>query len=257
MERPPRSHGWTDVLGIPPILWQTCFSKELTGRAAVCRESWKRMNTQWDLRFLDDAEIDAMMASSFPGAAVETFRAFPLGVMRADMWRYAVLLEYGGLYADVDCTCHLPAHDWDFELPPGARHRENPWLVVGVENDEHFCNWTIAGGAGHPALRRVIDLIVERSREGIDYTNEHFVHEHTGPAIWTDAILDVLDMDGSPQKIFEDRELRDEALRKGILILDRPSFRHSFCENENASESFGDGWVSWKQQRDRMLNEDD
>ncbi len=33
------------------------------------------------------------------------FRAYPLGVMRADFWRYAILFAHGGLYADMDCRC--------------------------------------------------------------------------------------------------------------------------------------------------------
>ena len=42
------------------------------------------------------------MNASFDNATVAAYRSFPLGVMRADMWRYAVLYDRGGLYADID-----------------------------------------------------------------------------------------------------------------------------------------------------------
>ena len=42
------------------------------------------------------------MKASFDNETYTAYRSFPLGVMRADMWRYAVLYKRGGLYADVD-----------------------------------------------------------------------------------------------------------------------------------------------------------
>ena len=35
--------------------------------------------------------------------AQAVFESFPLGVMRADMWRYSVIHAQGGIYADVSC----------------------------------------------------------------------------------------------------------------------------------------------------------
>ena len=49
------------------------------------------------------------------------------------------------------------------------------------EHDRHFCQWVIASVADHPVLRRVVQLIVERAKRGIDQSTEEFVHIHTGP----------------------------------------------------------------------------
>ncbi len=32
----------------------------------------------------------------------QVWQSYPLGVMRADMWRYAALFINGGIYADMD-----------------------------------------------------------------------------------------------------------------------------------------------------------
>lgn len=58
-----------------------------------------------------------------------------------------------------------------------------------------FAVQAFAGVAGHPMLRRVLELIIQRAKDGIDVSNGHFVHFHTGPAAWTDAIRSYLGYD--------------------------------------------------------------
>ena len=52
---------------------------------------------------------------------------------------------------------------------------------MGLEDQVHFCQWTIDGAAGHPVLKRVVDLIVERAEEGLKLNYSNYVHFHTGP----------------------------------------------------------------------------
>ena len=37
----------------------------------------------------------------------DIYSSFPIGVMKADFFRYAVLLAHGGVYADVDTACQV------------------------------------------------------------------------------------------------------------------------------------------------------
>lgn len=86
----------------------------------------------------------------------QVYRSFPLGVMRADFWRLAILYVHGGLYSDVDTRCIRPVHQWlptaalptthvdvgpGFEAP--AAYAKLEWrdcsLVVGMENEVHLC----------------------------------------------------------------------------------------------------------------------
>ena len=39
--------------------------------------------------------------------AYAVYSSFPIGVMKADFFRYAVLLAHGGIYADVDTSCQV------------------------------------------------------------------------------------------------------------------------------------------------------
>jgi mannosyltransferase OCH1-like enzyme len=147
------------------------------------------------------------------------YAAYPLAVMRADFWRLAVLYAHGGIYADVDTKCLTPVQHW---FPPRVTSPQDPrfvinastwqaagplqyfnltWddcsLVAALENDAHVCQWIIAAAAGHPVLRSAMQIALESMRDGFDCTYEHMVHAHTGPAVWTQAIADVLGLDRS------------------------------------------------------------
>lgn len=37
---------------------------------------------------------------------------YPIGVMKTDVWRYAILYKYGGLFLDLDIRPVLSVRDW-------------------------------------------------------------------------------------------------------------------------------------------------
>ena len=47
---------------------------------------------------------------------------------------------------------------------------------------------TIASAAGHPDLEKVLEMIIHRAENGFDTNDHEFVHVHTGPRIWTEAL---------------------------------------------------------------------
>ena len=62
---------------------------------------------------------------------MSAFRAMPLGVMRADVFRYAAVYHHGGAYADVDTECFRPLESW---VRPGCD------VVFALEAErEFFC----------------------------------------------------------------------------------------------------------------------
>lgn len=72
--------------------------------------SWRDLNPGYEYRFYTDADMDLLVRSEHP-------ELLPLwgrlaGVLRADLFRYLVLMKYGGYYADVDVTCNTPIDKW-------------------------------------------------------------------------------------------------------------------------------------------------
>jgi alpha 1,6-mannosyltransferase len=133
---------------------------------------------------------------------VEAYDSLRLPVLKADFFRYLILLARGGIYSDIDTTALQSAVDWVPEKIPLS----SLGLVVGIEADPdrvdwniwysrriQFCQWTIQAKPGHPVLRETVAHITEealrRKREKI---KDDSVIEFTGPALWTDKIFEYL-----------------------------------------------------------------
>jgi mannosyltransferase OCH1-like enzyme len=96
---------------IPRVVHQTSKSRCMTEKMAEITKSWLLLEEEedssisWDYYFHDDHAMQALFDLDWP--------EFPhlhsilaclqhSGTMRADLWRYLVLYEYGGIYADLD-----------------------------------------------------------------------------------------------------------------------------------------------------------
>ena len=151
----------------------------------------------------------------------EAYEALPEPVMKADFFRYLILLARGGIYTDIDTTALKSAVEW----VPSEVPRSTYGLVIGIEADPdrpdwhewysrriQFCQWTIQSKPGHPVLVDIVASITEetlrRKRDGeLDIRHMKSVMEFTGPAIWTDTIF----------RFFNNPEYFDMSTSKGNI----------------------------------------
>lgn len=197
------------------------------------------MNPGWKCLLHDDTEISHFIDHEIGGNLAQLFHQLPLGVMKADVWRYAVLFKFGGIYADIDTTCTVALDSWQL-----TDHE----LWVALENEVHFCQWTIATVPRHPLLALVLQLVEERLLKGIDSTCEHFVHQDTGPGIWTAAIRQYLKLQHlTPRDIYEHH--RESAAKLGVKILPACSFHGRLVDHAFGSRQYLDGYISWTAER--------
>ncbi|TDZ32652.1 Initiation-specific alpha-1,6-mannosyltransferase [Colletotrichum spinosum] len=135
---------------------------------------------------------------------LQAYDALPLPVLKADFFRYLILLARGGIYTDIDTYAIRSALEWVPERIP----RESIGLVVGIEADPdrpdwkdwysrriQFCQWTIQSKPGHPVMRDIVARItketLKRQKAGeLNNIMDKNVVEFTGPAVWTDTIFD-------------------------------------------------------------------
>jgi len=162
-------------------------------------ETWKNKNPEYEHRYMDDIEAGQFVLKEFGQDWYDLFIGLPVGVMRGDVWRYMIIYKYGGVYADLDTECISSISNWMLD---------DKDFIVCPENKMHFCQWTFAATAGHPILKSVLDLIKERISNP-QYETQHFVHSHTGPAVWTDGILKALDI--SVESLIDDSDLINES----------------------------------------------
>ena len=153
----------------------------------------------------DDAAVHLIsyLYASVP-EVVEAYKSLPEPVLKADFFRYLILLARGGIYSDIDTEALKPASDW----LPDDFDRATAGLIVGIEADPdrsdwqswysrriQFCQWTIQAKPGHPILRDIVATITEDTlrmkKNGVLTAGKltKSIVEFTGPAIWTDAVF--------------------------------------------------------------------
>ena len=194
----------------PAYIWQTWKygpdSGKFEERLRPFEASWSQSHPGFVHEVItDDAALHLInyLYASVP-EVVEAYEAMPLPVIKADFFRYLVLLARGGIYSDIDTQALKPATEW----LPANFDRSTIGLVIGIEADAdrkdwaewysrrvQFCQWTIQSKPGHPALRDLVATITEDTfrmkRMGIlkDKKMDKSVVEFTGPAVFTDAVF--------------------------------------------------------------------
>ena len=102
---------------------------------------------------MDDSECDVFIQTHFDDEFYGMYKALPFGVMKADVWRVAVLYIHGGIYADTDCECMVPVTAW-----MNPEHK----LILSQEHPTgEIANFAFAAEPNHPALKCVLDLFLD------------------------------------------------------------------------------------------------
>ncbi|KAL1634822.1 alpha-1,6-mannosyltransferase Och1 [Diplodia intermedia] len=193
----------------PAYIWQTW---KYTPASGEFDEIFREPEASWTIHhptFVHEVITDSVavhlmrhLYASIP-EVLEAYHSLPLPVLKADFFRYLILLARGGIYSDIDTAALKPATEW----VPSDVPRDAYGLVIGIEADPdredwhdwysrriQFCQWTIQSKPGHPVLREIVANITEetlkRKREGTLVADVKGIVEYTGPALWTDIIFD-------------------------------------------------------------------
>ncbi|KAI9653139.1 MAG: membrane-bound alpha-1,6- mannosyltransferase Initiation-specific [Bathelium mastoideum] len=201
----------------PAYIWQTWKHSPSSGEFAdnlrPAEASWTELHPHFTHEVITDnvaVHLIRHLYASVP-AVLEAYSALPLPVLKADFFRYLILLARGGIYSDIDTTALKCAVDW----VPAEVPRSTYGLVIGIEADPdrpdwhdwyarriQFCQWTIQAKPGHPVLREIVAKITEDAlamrRAGRLSANDDpdkTVMEFTGPGVWTDTVFNYFNDD--------------------------------------------------------------
>jgi len=244
---------------VTPYIWQTYKTKKLPQQAEAARETWISKNPGWKCEIYDDTDIERYIKSYWSAKMYKFFKALPIGVMKADLWRYLILKTHGGVYSDIDSECLKPISEWEEQ----QKFNTKDILLIGLENDEHLCQWTIYSTKEHPVMKYVCDYILNNyEKNGINTKDKNFVHKTTGPAIWTAAITEYLEYKGLAKgsaksgEIFKDYKKNPGKFHEyGIYLLSKDYYEKIYSKNLYGSQNFGDGYVKWIDQAKDITGE--
>lgn len=120
--------------------------------------------------------------------------------------------------------------------------------VAGTTYEVQFCQWTLAGAPGHPALWMMVERILEDVRKrpfetpqkDIDYSDDE-VLDITGPAGWTEVVFEYLNIvTGAPISWKNLTGMREPRLYGDVLVLPIDAFATG-VPHSGASEKVGEG----------------
>ncbi|KAK2754415.1 membrane-bound alpha-1,6- mannosyltransferase Initiation-specific [Arachnomyces sp. PD_36] len=194
----------------PAYIWQTWkyapSSSKFDDDLRPFEASWTNLHPGFVHEVLTDETAKFLIRYLYASVpeVQEAYNSLPLPVLKADFFRYLILLARGGIYSDIDTIALQPALNW----LPSSIDRSSVGLVVGIEADAdrpdwkdwysrrlQLCQWTIQAKRGHPVLRDVVATITEDTlrmkRAGIltESKMDKTIVEFTGPGTWTDAVF--------------------------------------------------------------------
>ena len=196
---------------VPRIIHQT-YSAPYAEMPLVYREQVslvRGMNPEYEYRFYTDADAEAFVRSVY-GADSAVYRAYlainpAYAPARADLFRYLLLYEHGGVYLDVKSSTTVPLRD---VIGGSDEYLLSSWCegeCGRVNWDSHvrtglgeYQQWWLACAPRHPFLRAVIDaclanIAAYRFDPSDEWTfGKRGVLKLTGPIAYTRAILPLL-----------------------------------------------------------------
>lgn len=161
---------------IPKTIYQTWKTKNIHIKMMEIQKRMKNVNLNYTYEWFDDQEMDAYVEKTQTEEIKECYRKLNIGAAKADLWRYLILYERGGIYVDMDAEITGKLDKLIQSTDRAIISREG--------NPGWFLQWMMIFEARHPILKRTIELCIEN----IKGEKEGSVFEITGPKVFTEAI---------------------------------------------------------------------
>ena len=199
-------------MAIPKIIHQTYRNEQLPPQIQFITERLRKINSNWDYRFYTDDDILSYLKTKCSDRALQAYLKIKpeFGAARADLFRYLVLYNEGGVYIDIKSTC---MHPLDYILSDDDTFIITQWQneqgqtncgagkytsleKLGIPNGE-YQQWFIICEKNSPIMKHVTEKIIDNI---LNYRAWHFGrHSYgkkgvlfvTGPVAYTRAIFEV------------------------------------------------------------------
>lgn len=98
------------VTAFPKIIWQThkWEYKDLPEIYKKTSKTWQVMNPDWEYRYVPNDQMRQYLEHLDSPALLRFFDSKQDILTKSDIWREAMVYEYGGLWADLDSVCMFP-----------------------------------------------------------------------------------------------------------------------------------------------------
>lgn len=139
---------------IPKIVHQIWRDDDIPKRWQTSVASVKKHHAGWDYQLWTDKRALAHVAERHP-KLLPVYNGFSRDIMRADVLRYVLMHDFGGMYCDLDFEFLRP---WSYD---------GKQLVLSLERDKSYgdpnnqvANYFFASAPGHPLWRDILDEVI-------------------------------------------------------------------------------------------------
>jgi mannosyltransferase OCH1-like enzyme len=153
---------------IPRIIYRTGPSRAVLTTPGSTKEAWDftaKNNPDYTQQFFDDDEMAEYMRTAMNGEVHTTFERLTAGAAKADLFRYTILYERGGVYLDIKsgarklCSLIRPQ---DRMLVSTWGH--NIWTFDHPEIRPEYGElqqWWLVAEPRHPAMLDVVRAVID------------------------------------------------------------------------------------------------
>lgn len=155
---------------IPTNLFQTWKSLDLSPEMRAAVDTFRSQPGYHHILWTDETCVSFIL-KEFGERFARAYQVLIPGAYRADFWRYCILWKFGGVYSDAKTTLFRPL---DEILRP-----DDELVLVRDLPRNCILNGFIACKAGHPLLRIILDMTLERieqrsfGEDPLDITGPH------------------------------------------------------------------------------------
>ena len=157
---------------IPKKIFQTheYSYEDLPEFAKQTSLSWQRLNPGWVYTYHDKHQREEYVSSLSP----ELFKIYKhvMKPHQADIWRYLIIKNEGGVYADMDSFCITPM---DYILDGLPSHID--LVCTMTEKQEHTNNANFAAVKGSKILKSCVENIIKENEGPRNRPNQQIIHE--------------------------------------------------------------------------------
>lgn len=213
-------------MAIPKIIHQTWKDAHVPQKWKSFQLKVQQLHPDWEYRLWTDEDNEVFVKQHFP-EFYTTYKGFSKNIMRADVIRYLIMHQIGGLYLDLDYEMLRPfdLNHQDIVLP------KNRSISYGDAADG-IGNCFFASIPGHQFWKDIIDDLQQNPPQVNNYDE---VIDATGPMLLT--------------KIYYQKAYSNIYVPERIAFHpSSPKTHRAYVELCNNGITYGihHGWGSWK-----------
>lgn len=220
-------------LPFPSKLWQKAGPNGIDLDRQQDIKSWQKHNPSLRHEIFTDSSAETYVLdhfAKFPDI-IDIYQDLQVPILKADFLRHLILYADGGVWSDLDVTCHHPIDSW---IPSQYKNQTN--LVVGIEFDgSQFASWTVMAKARTNHIAAVIEYIMDALEDaaeqvhttiaGLTMKTIEDVVAVTGPQAMTRAILQSVSIELGETVGGENVSgLHEPVLLHDVLVLPNAAF---------------------------------